>query len=138
MNWLIRTAIISAILTSSAWAQRAPILDAKLLGTLKNTFDIQGQFYGTERQHSYKFTLPEVGCVLIGNQGVSKTLKVTLRDGAGGEIQNTLLQPLTRRTVAPGGMKLKLLPAEYVVQIEHFRRSDTSGIYEIAIRREAC
>ncbi len=132
--WILLT---GALLTSNAFAQSAPLLGAKALGTLQNSFNVQGQFYGAERQHSYRFTLPQAGCILIGNLAVSKTLKVTLSDNAGGAVQNTLMQPLSR-TKSPGGMKLKLLPADYVLQIEHFRRSDTSGIYEIMIRREGC
>jgi hypothetical protein len=136
---ILKTALMAMLLCSaSAHAQVAPIVDVKPLGTIKNAFDIQGQFYGTERQHSYSFTLAEAGCVAIGNRSVSKTLKVTLRDRGGGELQNTLMQPQNRRTVPPGGMKLRLMPADYVVLIEHFRRSDTAGIYDITVQREAC
>lgn len=138
MKHLVGLFLALATLVTPADAQSVIVTDAKPLGVLKNSFRVQGQFYGSERQHFYAFTLGEGGCIQIGNLGVSKTLRVAVRDAGGGEVQNTLLQPLSRRTTPPGGMVLKLLPADYVVHIEHFRRTDSAAVYEIAVQRAPC
>lgn len=102
---------------------------------MKNTIKITGQISGGERQHAYKFTLPDRACIRIARIDTSVSLRAYLYDAAGGLLQKERLDPARDRSKF---IQQVLFAGDYVLEVELFYSRDTAAAYQLTITRESC
>lgn len=82
--------------SAGANAQQSAVFEP--VGSLKTQIEIAGQIAGGERQHAYKFSVAERGCVRIARKDTSVSLRTYLYDERGGLLQKVRINPARYRS----------------------------------------